>query len=79
MCDKLVIISPFLYPPKKEGRKKGERRSKNGFQTVFFVNQKLFTEMNLYFYFYSPSRKNGRDIKRRGSNVIYLYSHIAYN
>ena len=32
---KLVIISPFLFPPKNETRKKGEQSNKTGFQPVF--------------------------------------------
>ena len=71
MCDKLVDISPFFLSSKKnEGRTIGEKRSKTGSQPVFFVNQKLFTEMDLYFFYFQqysififilPPRKKGRD------------------
>ena len=39
MYDKLVILSPFHIPPKKEGRMKGERSSQTGFQPVFYYRK----------------------------------------
>ena len=38
MYDKLVILFPFLIPPKKNaGRMKGERSSQTGFQPFFLL------------------------------------------
>ena len=51
MYDKIVILFPFLIPPKKNGgRMKGEKSSQTGFQQVFFITEKLFIIISIYLF-----------------------------
>ena len=42
MCEKLVILIPFLFPPKKGGNNERRKNWQTGFQQ-FFIALKIFT------------------------------------